>query len=123
MNNIIKHSFQINKQSPIITLECKDGFEKINMIRVYSNKIPKTEEPFGLRWSLINNNQTINCFNWQLPGQLEFNCFEVTSVFELSEWGTKNYFNKMCIKKEGDNFDDETVIYIELETQELQKHN
>jgi hypothetical protein len=48
---------------------------------VIGNQINKSNEPLGIRWTLVCANNKYDCFCWQLPGKFEFHCFELMDVF------------------------------------------
>jgi hypothetical protein len=72
---------QLSQASPKIILSSDTGFEKIEMLEVIGNQINKSDEPLGKRWTLVCANIKYDCFCWQLPGNFEFNCFELMDVF------------------------------------------
>jgi hypothetical protein len=59
---------QLSQASPKIILRSDTGFEKIEMLEVISNQINKSDEPLGIRWTLVCANNKYDCFCWQLPG-------------------------------------------------------
>jgi hypothetical protein len=122
-NSTTTHLFKLNKQSPKIILASDAGFKKIEMLEVVSNKLNNSSAPFGIRWSIICNKNQHNCFSWQYPNMLEFNCFELISVCSnidntLSKNDITNQKSELHISLEGELIDEDTIIDIKLEMEE-----
>ena len=122
-NSITTHLLKLNKQSPKIILGSDAGFAKIEMLEVVSNKLNNSNAPLGIRWSIICNNNQYNCFSWQYPETLEFNCFELMSVCcnidkALSKNDIANQKSELHINLEGELIDEDTIIDIKLEVEE-----
>ena len=64
-------------------------------------------------FTLKNDSYTLDCFTWQKPGELSFNCFDIMNVFyELTD---KNDFCEFLIRCEGIEFSALTEINITLD--------
>lgn len=113
------YKLKLTKKSPKIILPSVGCFEKINMLSVVNSNLNQSKAPFGLRWSLINNNNQYNCFNWQMPEERDFNCFEVMSCFNFiaSEFSNKNISgnSELHISIESEVVDEDSIIDIELD--------
>jgi hypothetical protein len=59
-------TLKLSKESPKIILPSHNGFEKIEMLEVIGNQINKSDEPLGIRWTLVCANNNYDCFCWQL---------------------------------------------------------
>jgi hypothetical protein len=121
--NTTTHLFKLNQQSPKIILASDTGFAKIEMLQVISNKLNKTNDPLGIRWSILSNNNIYNCFSWQYPNMLEFNCFEIMSVCcnideALSKKDIVNQKSELHISIEGEIIDEDIEIKIKVEVEE-----
>ena len=104
----------------ILNLETKDihiiaphSFHSIQIVNISSNIPLKGEGPKGLRFTLLNNNATLDCFSFQIPGGLSFNCFDVMKQFETIS--SNNIFNELRISCEGIEFDATTKIHLHLD--------
>jgi hypothetical protein len=101
----------LNKQD--INIKGSHPFQSIQIVDISSN-IPLTGEgPKGLRFTLINNDATFDCFSFQIPGGLSFNCFDVMKQFETIS--SNQLFNELRISCEGIEFDTTTEIYLHLD--------
>ena len=122
-NSITTHLFKLNKQSPKIILASETGFAKIEMLEVVSNKLNNSNAPLGIRWSIVCNKNQYNCFSWQYPETLGFNCFELMSVCcnidnALPINDITNQKSELHISLEGELIDEDTIIDIKLEMEE-----
>lgn len=117
------HLFKLNKQSQKIILASDTEFTKIKMLELVSNKLNNSNAPLGIRWSIICNKNQYNCFSWQYPETLEFNCFELMSVCcnidnALTINNIANQKSELHISLEGELIDEDTIIDIKLEVEE-----
>lgn len=104
--------FILKHQKQSISIKSENYFKKIESVNIFSNiKLPE-EGPKGLRYTLKNDNTTLDCFCWQTPNELSFNCFDILNQFE--ENNTKNLFNELLISCEGIEFSTSTEINITL---------
>ena len=101
----------LNKQD--INIKAIHPFHSIQIVNIASN-IPLTGEmPKGLRFTLINNNARLDCFSFQLPGKLSFNCFDIMKQFETIN--SNHLFNELRISCEGIEFDTTSEIHLHLD--------
>ena len=116
-------NLSLNQASPKIILRSDTGFEKIEMLEVIGNQINKSNEPLGIRWTLVCANNNYDCFCWQLPGKFEFNCFELMDVFGFIDTDVaKKYVAKqpseLHISLENREFEEGMEIGIRLGVEE-----
>ena len=101
----------LNKQD--INIIAIHPFQSIQIVSISSNMPLTGEGPKGLRFTLINNNATLDCFSFQIPGGLFFNCFDVMKQFETID--SNHLFNELRISCEGIEFDATTEIHLHLD--------
>jgi hypothetical protein len=101
----------LNKQD--INIKAIHPFHSIQIVNISSNISLTGEGPKGLRFTLINNNATLDCFSFQLPGGLSFNCFDVMKQFDTI--GSNQLFNELRVSCEGIEFDATTEIHLHLD--------
>ena len=112
-------NLNLSQASPKIILRSDIGFEKIEMLEVIGNQINKSDEPLGIRWTLVCANNKYDCFCWQLPGKFEFNCFELMDVFGFIDTDVAKKFvakqrSELHINLENRVFEDGMEIEIRL---------
>lgn len=101
----------LNKQD--INIKATYPFYSIQIVNIHSNIPLNGEGPKGLRFTLINSNATLDCFSFQIPGGLSFNCFDVMKQFETIS--SNHIFNELRICCEGIKFDATTEIHLHLD--------
>ena len=78
----MNHISILNLKNQDIHIKATHPFHSIQIENIASN-IPLTSEgPKGLRFTLINNNATLDCFSFQIADGLSFNCFDVMQQFD-----------------------------------------
>jgi hypothetical protein len=109
----MNHISILNLNNQDTNIKVTHPFHSIQIVNIASN-IPLTGEgPKGLRFTLINNNATLDCFSFQIPGGLSFNCFDVMKQFDTI--GSKQQFSELLISCEGIEFDANTEIHLHLD--------
>jgi hypothetical protein len=109
----MNHISILNLKNQDIHIKTTHPFQSIQIVNIASN-IPLTGEgPKGLRFTLINNNTTLDCFSFQIHGGLSFNCFDVMKQFDT--FGGNQQFNELRISCEGIEFDATTEIHLHLD--------
>jgi hypothetical protein len=95
------------------TIQNPSSFKAIQLVSIFSNKPLQGPAPQGLRFTLKNDSNTYDCFSFQRPGELYFNCFEILSQFDGCD--DKTMFHELTISCEGVEFSNSTEINIALE--------
>ena len=109
----MNHIDILNRNKQDINIKASHPFQSIQ-IRDISSNIPLTGEgPKGLRFTLINNDATLDCFSFQIAGKISFNCFDVMKQFETMS--SNDLFNELRISCEGIEFDPNTEIHLHLD--------
>ena len=109
----MNHIDILNLKKQDINIKATHPFYSIQIVNIASN-IPLTGEgPKGLRFTLINSNATLDCFSFQIPSGLSFNCFDIMKQFETIS--SNNIFNELRISCEGIEFDATTEIHLHLD--------
>ena len=108
LQNII---LQSNRHSA--TIKNSSSFKSIQLVNIFSNKPLLGAAPKGLRFTLNDDCNTYDCFSFQRPGELYFNCFEILS--QLDGRDTSILLDELTISCEGVEFSASTEINITLE--------
>ena len=109
----MNHISILNLKNQDTHIKVTHPFNSIQIVNISSNILLRGEGPKGLRFKLINNNATLDCFSFQIPGGLSFNCFDVMK--QMDTIGSNQLFNELRISCEGIEFDANTEIHLHLD--------
>ena len=109
----MNHISILNLKNQDIHIKVTQPLYSIQIVNIASNIPLIGEGPKGLRFTLINNNITLDCFSFQIPGGLSFNCFDVMKQFDTI--GSNQLFKELRINCEGIEFDATTEIHLHLD--------
>ena len=67
----------LTKDSPEALLNCKKGFKTLTLISACSNNPFTGERTNGISLQLKSKNKLLNMYSWNIPGTLEFDCYDL----------------------------------------------
>jgi hypothetical protein len=107
LQNIILHPKQQRA-----TIQNLSSTKSILLVNVFSNQPLQGAAPKGLRFTLKDDCNRYDCFSFQHPGELYFNCFEILS--QLDGRDTSILLDELTISCEGIEFSASAEIHISL---------
>ncbi len=102
----------LNLQTQSISIKSSQYFESIVSVDIFSNIPIAGDGPRGLRFTLKNDSNSLDCFCWQTLGEPSFNYLDIMNQF--NEVNAKTLFNELLISCEGIEFSTLPEINITL---------
>ena len=104
----------LSKDSPEALLSCETGFKTLSLISACSNNPFTGKHTNGISLQLKSKDQLFNMYSWNIPGTLEFDCYDLLKSTKNLPALENELFTQLSINGKEILEKDDLMITIEI---------